>query len=90
MKIVIVGGGFGGMNLAKSLRNVDVQVVLFDKQNYNGFWPLLYQVATAGLEPDAIAEPFRKMFDGQADFQRALRILHLYRSDLREIGRDGI
>ncbi len=74
-RVVIIGGGFGGMNLAKSLRNADVQVVLFDKQNYNGFWPLLYQVATAGLEPDAIAEPFRKMFDGQDDFHfRLVRV----------------
>ena len=67
-RVVIIGGGFGGMNLVKALRDVDVQVVLFDKQNYNGFWPLLYQVGTAGLEPDAIAEPFRKMFDGYKDF----------------------
>ncbi|GAB3708902.1 NAD(P)/FAD-dependent oxidoreductase [Spirosoma flavus] len=74
-RVVIIGGGFGGMNLAKSLRNTDVQVVLFDKQNYNGFWPLLYQVATAGLEPDAIAEPFRKMFDGHEDFHyRMVRV----------------
>jgi NADH dehydrogenase len=74
-RVVIIGGGFGGMNLAKSLRNTDVQVVLFDKQNYNGFWPLLYQVATAGLEPDAIAEPFRKMFDGYDDFHfRMVRV----------------
>lgn len=74
-RVVIIGGGFGGMNLAKALRNVDVQVVLFDKQNYNGFWPLLYQVATAGLEPDAIAEPFRKMFDGFDDFHyRMVRV----------------
>lgn len=63
------------MNLAKSLKNKDVQVVLLDKQNYNGFWPLLYQVATAGLEPDAIAEPFRKMFDGFEDFHyRMVRV----------------
>ncbi|MCX6213375.1 NAD(P)/FAD-dependent oxidoreductase [Spirosoma sp.] len=74
-RVVIIGGGFGGMNLAKSLRNTDVQVVLLDKQNYNGFWPLLYQVATAGLEPDAIAEPFRKMFDGFEDFHyRMVRV----------------
>lgn len=63
------------MNLAKSLRHTDVQVVLFDKQNYNGFWPLLYQVATAGLEADAIAEPFRKMFEGYTDFHyRMVRV----------------
>ena len=74
-RVVIIGGGFGGLNLAKSLRHADVQVVLFDKQNYNGFWPLLYQVATAGLEPDAIAEPFRKTFDGQKDLHyRMVRV----------------
>ncbi len=74
-RIVIIGGGFGGMNLVKSLRNADMQIVLFDKQNYNGFWPLLYQVATAGLEPDAIAEPFRKMFDDVDDFHyRMVRV----------------
>ncbi|MGF7215837.1 NADH dehydrogenase [Spirosoma lacussanchae] len=74
-RVVIIGGGFGGMNLAKSLRTADVQVVLFDKQNYNGFWPLLYQVATAGLEADAISEPFRKMFDKHTDFHyRMVRV----------------
>ncbi|WP_288429054.1 NAD(P)/FAD-dependent oxidoreductase [uncultured Spirosoma sp.] len=74
-RIVIIGGGFGGMNLVKSLRNAGMQIVLFDKQNYNGFWPLLYQVATAGLEPDAIAEPFRKMFDDVDDFHyRMVRV----------------
>ncbi|WP_266368438.1 NAD(P)/FAD-dependent oxidoreductase [Tellurirhabdus rosea] len=62
-RVVIIGGGFGGINLAKRLNGRDFQVVMFDKQNYHGFWPLLYQVATAGLEPDAIAEPLRKMFD---------------------------
>ncbi len=74
-RIVVIGGGFGGMNLVKSLRNASMQIVLFDKQNYNGFWPLLYQVATAGLEPDAIAEPFRKMFDDFEDFHyRMVRV----------------
>ncbi|GAA4402669.1 NAD(P)/FAD-dependent oxidoreductase [Nibrella viscosa] len=62
-RVVIIGGGFGGINLAKNLDNKAFQIVMFDKQNYHGFWPLLYQVATAGLEPDAIAEPLRKMFD---------------------------
>lgn len=74
-RVVIIGGGFGGVNLVKSLRGQAVQVVLFDRQNYNGFWPLLYQVATAGLEPDAIAEPFRKMFEGHEDFHfRMVRV----------------
>ncbi len=61
-RVVIVGGGFGGINLAQKLKCKDFQVVLLDRQNYHGFWPLLYQVATAGLEPDSIAEPLRKMF----------------------------
>ncbi len=75
-RVVIVGGGFGGLNLVKSLEGKGFQVVLFDKQNYHGFWPLLYQVATAGLEPDAIAEPLRKMFDGYDDFHfRLVRVI---------------
>ncbi|MFD1185243.1 NAD(P)/FAD-dependent oxidoreductase [Pontibacter rugosus] len=67
-RVIIVGGGFGGINLAKKLSGKDFQVVMFDKQNYHGFWPLLYQVATAGLEPDSIAEPLRKMF-GSDDYE---------------------
>ena len=50
-RIVIIGGGFAGVNLIKSLANKDLQVVLIDKHNYHTFQPLLYQVATAGLEP---------------------------------------
>ncbi|GAB3529348.1 NAD(P)/FAD-dependent oxidoreductase [Pontibacter brevis] len=67
-RVVIIGGGFGGINVAKKLKCKDFQVVMFDRQNYHGFWPLLYQVATAGLEPDAIAEPLRKIF-GSDDFE---------------------
>ncbi|MFD3003263.1 NAD(P)/FAD-dependent oxidoreductase [Pontibacter toksunensis] len=67
-RVVIIGGGFGGINLAKKLKSEDFQVVMFDRQNYHGFWPLLYQVATAGLEPDSIAEPLRKMF-GSDEFE---------------------
>ena len=67
-RIVIVGGGFGGLALAKSLANAPVQVVLVDKQNYHGFWPLLYQVATAGLNADSIVSPFRKILTAQDNF----------------------
>jgi len=67
-RVVIVGGGFGGLELAKSLANAPVQVVLIDKQNYHGFWPLLYQVATAGLNPDSIVSPFRKILGEQQNF----------------------
>ena len=60
-RIVIIGGGFAGIALAKKLRNKKVQVVLLDKHNYHNFQPLLYQVATGGLEPDSIAYPIRKV-----------------------------
>ena len=58
-RIVILGGGFGGLNHAKGLRDKPFQVVLFDKHNYHTFQPLLYQVATGRLEPDSIATDFR-------------------------------
>ena len=67
-RIVIVGGGFAGINLAKSLGNKDVQVVLIDKHNYHTFQPLLYQVSSSGLEPDSIAYPLRKVFKKSIDF----------------------
>lgn len=64
-RIVIVGGGFGGVNLAKQLKHAPVQVVLLDRNNYHLFQPLLYQVSTAGLEPDSIAFPLRGIFRKQ-------------------------
>lgn len=64
-RVVIVGGGFGGINLAKKLRKAPVQVVLLDRNNYHLFQPLLYQVSTAGLEPDSIAFPLRGIFGAQ-------------------------
>ncbi|MFT5216024.1 MAG: NADH dehydrogenase [Glaciecola sp.] len=60
-RVVIIGGGFAGINLAKALANKGVQIVLLDKDNYHTFQPLLYQVSTAGLEPDSIAYPLRKI-----------------------------
>lgn len=60
-RIVIIGGGFAGINLVKTLANKNVQVVLIDKHNYHTFQPLLYQVSSSGLEPDSIAYPLRKI-----------------------------
>lgn len=66
MKIVIVGGGFAGINLAKKLVDFKgIEVVLVDQNNYNFFPPLIYQVATAFLEPSSISYPFRKFFAGK-------------------------
>ena len=80
MKIVIIGGGFAGINLAKALLKCkESQVVLVDKNNYNFFPPLIYQVGTAFLEPSSISYPFRKFFAGKknlnfrlGEFQRVI------------------
>lgn len=60
-RVVIIGGGFAGLELAKQLKDKPFQVVILDRHNYHTFQPLLYQVATAGLEPDSIAYPLRKI-----------------------------
>lgn len=67
-RIVIIGGGFGGLSLAQKLSKKDVQVVLLDKHNYHTFQPLLYQVSTGGLEPDSIAYPIRKVLKDYSNF----------------------
>jgi NADH dehydrogenase len=67
-RVVIVGGGFGGLELAKALAKAPVQVVLVDKQNYHTFQPLLYQVASAGLDEGDIVSPFRKILSDQENF----------------------
>jgi NADH dehydrogenase len=60
-KVIIVGGGFGGLNAAKSLSKLDVEIVLIDRNNYHLFQPLLYQVATAALSATDIAAPIRRV-----------------------------
>lgn len=67
-RVIIIGGGFGGIQLAKNLKDKEVQVLMLDRHNYHTFQPLLYQVATGGLEPDSIAFPLRKIFKGQSNF----------------------
>lgn len=67
-RVVIIGGGFGGLKLARRLRRSDFQVVLVDRNNYHQFPPLIYQVASAGLEPSSISFPFRKIFQKQRNF----------------------
>ncbi len=60
-RVVIVGGGFGGINVANKLRKANVQIVMLDRNNHHTFQPLLYQVATSGLEAGSIAYPLRKV-----------------------------
>jgi NADH dehydrogenase len=68
-KIVIIGGGFGGLTLAKKLKNTDYQITLIDKSNHHLFQPLLYQVAAAALSPGDIAVPIRSEFSNQPNIK---------------------
>ena len=70
MKVVIVGGGFGGINLAKRLvKNEDFQITLIDRNNYHFFPPLLYQVSTSFIEASNISYPFRRMFQNRSNLR---------------------
>src|SRR5258706_7611675 len=82
--VVIVGAGFGGLNAARALRRAPVQVVLVDRNNYHLFQPLLYQVATAGLEPEEIAKPARAILRGQKNFD--FRMVDVTRVDFAAKG----
>jgi NADH dehydrogenase len=68
-RVVVLGGGFGGLWAARSLRRARVDVVLIDKKNHHVFQPLLYQVATAGLSPGDIASPIRYILRRQRNVQ---------------------
>ena len=67
-RVVIVGGGFAGLKLAKGINSKYYQTVLIDRNNYHTFQPLMYQVASSGLEPDSIAYPLRKVFKRKKRF----------------------
>src|SRR6185312_4249154 len=68
-RVVIVGGGFAGLEVAKALADKPVDVLMLDKHNYHTFQPLLYQVATGSLEAESIAFSLRKNFDNQNNFR---------------------
>ena len=65
MRIVILGGGFGGLYAAKALRRAPAEITIVDRRNYHVFQPLLYQVATAALNPSDIAYPIRSVLRRQ-------------------------
>jgi len=71
-RVVIVGGGFGGLEAAKALDDVDVEILLVDRLNYHLFQPLLYQVAIAGLAPSEIASPIRGILADQKNVRVVL------------------
>ena len=67
-RVVIVGGGLGGLRLAEDLCNANLQVVLIDKNNFHQFPPLIYQIASAGIDPSSISFPFRQIFRKRKNF----------------------
>ncbi len=67
-RIVVIGCGFAGLKFCKKIDSKKYQIVLLDKNNYHTFQPLLYQVASSGLEPDSIVYPIRKIFKGKKNF----------------------
>ena len=96
-RVVIVGAGFAGINLAKGLDSSKMQVVLLNKTNYHSFQPLLYQVATAGLEPDSIAHSVRSIFKKEnhfyfriADVQKIDATQNMLITDLGSISYDHL
>jgi len=84
-RIVIIGGGFGGISLAKKLKNLDAQIVLIDRHNYHTFQPLLYQVSTSGLAPDSIAYPIRKILKRLKNFHFRLASVESICPESKEI-----
>ncbi|MEO5602976.1 MAG: NAD(P)/FAD-dependent oxidoreductase [Cyclobacteriaceae bacterium] len=81
-RVIIIGGGFGGLQVAKGLTNSRIQTVLFDKYNHHTFQPLLYQVATSALETSSIVFPFRKRFANVNDFYFRLGEVNLIRPEI--------
>ncbi|MFD0992291.1 NAD(P)/FAD-dependent oxidoreductase [Tenacibaculum geojense] len=84
-RVVIIGGGFAGLAAARGLEEQELQVVLIDKHNYHTFQPLLYQVATGGLEPDSIAFPLRKRFNDVENFYFRLAEVTNIDADQKEV-----
>ena len=84
-KVVVVGAGFGGLNAAKDLARLPVQVTVVDRKNHHTFQPLLYQVATAGLSPGEIAAPIRWIFRGRPNIEVLLEEVRDFNLKAREV-----
>jgi NADH dehydrogenase len=87
--VVIVGGGFAGLYAAKSLRRANVRITLLDRHNHHTFQPLLYQVATGGLNPSDIATPIRRILRGQKNVRVLLADVKEIDVARKEIVSDG-
>src|SRR5439155_11719808 len=88
-RVVIVGGGFGGLNAARALGGADVSVTLLDRHNYHLFQPLLYQVATASLSPGDVASPIRWILRHQKNVEVLLANVQAVDAAARRVVIDG-
>lgn len=86
--VIVVGAGFGGLRVAEALRGAPVDVTVLDRNNYHLFIPLLYQVATAGLEADEIAQPVRRILHGAANVRFRLATVTGVDLDRRTLNTD--
>lgn len=84
-RVVIIGGGFGGVEVARKLKDKEVEVLLIDRNNFHTFQPLMYQVATGTLAEDSISFPLRKMFTSQMNFNFRLAEVQRIDSEKKEI-----
>ncbi len=84
-RIVIIGGGFAGVQLIKRLKNKPVRITLIDKQNFHSFQPLLYQVASARVEPASISFPFRKLFQGFKNFDYRMAVVQRVDTEQKQV-----
>ena len=88
-RVVIIGGGFGGLSAAKHLAGAPYEITLIDRTNHHLFQPLLYQVATAGLSPADIASPIRGILRGQKNAKVILAEVSGVDSARKEVIADG-
>ena len=84
-RVVVVGGGFGGLQAALALRHAPVELTLLDRRNFHLFQPLTYQVATGALSPGEIAYPLRAIFKRQQNARVVLAEVSGFDLDAREI-----
>jgi NADH dehydrogenase len=84
-RIVVIGCGFAGLKFVKNINTKHYQVVLFDKNNYHTFQPLMYQVASSGLEPDSIVYPIRKVFKHKKNFHYRMAEVHQVDTDKKMV-----
>ncbi len=87
--VVIVGSGFGGLNAATHLARAPVDITVVDRDNYHGFWPLLYQVATAGLGADDIAHPIRSIYSPHPNINVRLGLVSGVNLEARTVDVEG-